>query len=393
MPRDLLPAAPFAFELHAVAEPLSPLAPLRAWALSPLAIVGALWVLAVLVSVVRTTATAVALHGVRRRAMPAARDLRTVMDQRASVAGIKSPALLVSDESSIPFAMGLLRPTIVLPRDLLPSLDPTGLGLVLAHELDHIRRGDVLASAVTTALKTALAYHPVAERLAREAVLAREIAVDTRVAQEAPRAYATLLVEIAAHAHFGEKPAPIAIDDTALARRIAIITEKVSPKPMSSAKLWISATAVILLGLAAPMVRAHPVSHAALAPTGLGPPSGPFGFGGGASDLPRGLGVEPPPAPIVAEHASEIQSCYGDALRSQAGLDIDSTLSLVVDAAGRIESATISIPDAPRLEECLERAAVRWRMPPPPPLLPGMREPPSEATLLVRIRLTPGPGQ
>lgn len=123
------------------------------------------------------------------------------------------------------------------------AVKPAQLELVVDHELEHLRRGDVTRNALVTFLKGLLGGHPSASCLARDAALAREIAVDARVARRDQRAYASLLVEIAAHAHFGEKPAPVAIDDTALARRIALITEPREPHVLSLTGLWLATAA------------------------------------------------------------------------------------------------------------------------------------------------------
>jgi beta-lactamase regulating signal transducer with metallopeptidase domain len=384
----VLPRAPFSFELRGTVEPATPSTPPHGLSVPPLAIVGAAWMLAVALGAGRASMSALALRRLRARASPAPEEAREMLDRRARAMTIEPPALLVSGESSIPFTMGIAAPAIVMPVELLGALDGRGLGLVLAHELEHVRRGDARTSAILTLLRTALAYHPVAERLVREATLAREIAVDARVAPEGPREYATLLVEIAAHAHFGEKPAPVAIDDTALARRIAVITETVSPEPVSSVRLWVAALAAGGIAVAAPRAHGQPTPVTAADSTANPPFGGSLGLGLGQPKVGDGA----PEPPVLAEHGAEIRTCYSEELSRQPDLRVDETLILTVTPDGRVEGASITLPDAPRLRECLLQAASSWRLPPAPPQLPGMPPPPRGGTLPVRLRLSPPAG-
>ncbi|CAN0447700.1 unnamed protein product, partial [Hapterophycus canaliculatus] len=57
---------------------------------------------------------------------------------------MKLPRILVSNNSEAPFATGVFRPAIVVPRTMIDDLEPDQLDIVLAHELVHIRRRDLL---------------------------------------------------------------------------------------------------------------------------------------------------------------------------------------------------------------------------------------------------------
>ena len=78
-------------------------------------------------------------------------------------------------------AVGLLRPTVLLPAALLTKLTPGQLEAVLVHELVHLRRFDYAVNLVQTVLDAALFYHPVAGWLSRRVRHEREAACMFRV--------------------------------------------------------------------------------------------------------------------------------------------------------------------------------------------------------------------
>ncbi|QDT90296.1 M56 family metallopeptidase [Gimesia algae] len=72
----------------------------------------------------------------------------------------KIPALRISDETDAPFAIGVFRPSILFPRLLVESLHPDQRTIVLAHELAHIRRRDLLMGWFETVLSLVWWFHP-----------------------------------------------------------------------------------------------------------------------------------------------------------------------------------------------------------------------------------------
>jgi hypothetical protein len=239
-----------------------------------------------------------------------------------------------------------------------------------------VRRGDVRAATLVTLLKIALGAHPTAEKIAREAVLAREIAVDAHVSREGAHAYATLLVEIAAHAHFGEKPAATAIDDTALARRIALLAEPRGARPLSLLPVAFGAIAMALLAsLAGTLVSWQPAPPRFFA---AGAPGSAFAArvpGPGTARLARGqhgpgiavralgrgphsLRDAPPPSPelpLVLMQAPELRECYARAADKEPTLSVHAILALSADRSGAV-SASAMVPEAPSLASCLKSA-------------------------------------
>ncbi|MFO0851868.1 MAG: M56 family metallopeptidase [Gemmataceae bacterium] len=72
-------------------------------------------------------------------AAPAPPRVRAALDE---VADGRRPRVLASDQVGSPVCFGLLRPVIVLPWELARTASAAELRWVLAHELDHLARGD-----------------------------------------------------------------------------------------------------------------------------------------------------------------------------------------------------------------------------------------------------------
>lgn len=71
--------------------------------------------------------------------------LQKAADGLAASFGIRSPRVLVTGDSSLaPFTGGIKNPFIVIPRPVLSALSEEELTVLLAHEMAHIRRRDLL---------------------------------------------------------------------------------------------------------------------------------------------------------------------------------------------------------------------------------------------------------
>ncbi len=71
------------------------------------------------------------------------------------------PKLLISLEKTGPYSFGVLRPTIVLPAICTGQLTTQAVRIVMAHELVHHRRGDLIVNAVQLAIAMVWWFHPV----------------------------------------------------------------------------------------------------------------------------------------------------------------------------------------------------------------------------------------
>ncbi|WP_342376753.1 peptidase M56 [Myxococcus stipitatus] len=109
----------------------------------------------------------------------------------------RAPALLVSDAVTSPLATGLWSPVVVLPAKAVRLMPVEGLRMALAHEVAHLKRGDLWLGWVPALAEALLFFHPLARRAAREYALAREEACDAealRLTGAEPADYGELLL-------------------------------------------------------------------------------------------------------------------------------------------------------------------------------------------------------
>jgi beta-lactamase regulating signal transducer with metallopeptidase domain len=231
----------------------------RLGAFSPLALAAMAWIAMVAIGLLRSAVQLVRLQRICARAVPAPADIVARIEPLARAVGIRCPPVLVSSDCSIPFAAGVLRPVVVLPRGVIDSFAPDALELVALHELTHIARGDLRAGALVDLARLLLTPHPSARRLALDACLAREQAVDACVAAEAPVAYARVLVDVAHHARFGERMRrAVCMHDSDLARRIDAMGDERPRQRASLAPLIATTLAIAGSTFAAPRIQVGP---------------------------------------------------------------------------------------------------------------------------------------
>jgi len=108
-------------------------------------------------------------------------------------------ALCLSDEVSVPTAVGLFRPAVLLPSWALNDLSADDLNSVLVHELAHLRRRDDWTNLLQKLVRAVFFFHPAVWWIEKRLSLEREMACDEHVLAtvESPRAYAECLVSLA----------------------------------------------------------------------------------------------------------------------------------------------------------------------------------------------------
>ena len=112
-----------------------------------------------------------------------------------------APSISESPAVSSPVLVGIFRPQIILPRGLADSVSLSRLELMLAHELAHLRRKDLLWLWLFTLGETLFFFHPLVWLARREWTLATEAACDEmaiRLTRQTPRDYGEMLVDIVA---------------------------------------------------------------------------------------------------------------------------------------------------------------------------------------------------
>ena len=108
-------------------------------------------------------------------------------------------ALCVSDRVSVPTAVGLFRPAVVLPQWAISELSADDLNSVLVHELAHLRRCDDWTNLLQKLVRAVFFFHPAVWWIENRLSLEREMACDEHVLAntENPRAYAACLLSLA----------------------------------------------------------------------------------------------------------------------------------------------------------------------------------------------------
>lgn len=119
-------------------------------------------------------------------------DMRAHLAAAAECAGVPTARILVLDHVGAPHARGALRPTIVLPIQLLERLEMEELAAVLVHENAHLRRRDPLRRVLYRAALVSWWFYPLTWFVLRRLNRATEMACDETVIRAgfAPATYA-----------------------------------------------------------------------------------------------------------------------------------------------------------------------------------------------------------
>jgi hypothetical protein len=119
-----------------------------------------------------------------------------------------APAIVVSPEASVPFVYGVIRPTIVLPR----NLGDEERRDVLEHESTHLRQNDSRHAAFQSALAIIWWWNPIYWMLSAELRRVREERCDDAIlaaGASTPWRYSRSIVEVAAAASLAGVPMAI----------------------------------------------------------------------------------------------------------------------------------------------------------------------------------------
>lgn len=173
----------------------------------------------------------------------------TPIDIQAAAPVRSSPGLLE------PGVVGVLRPILLLPEDILKRLSPSQLEAVLAHELSHVRRRDNLSAAIHMVVEAVFWFHPFVWWIGARLVEERERACDEAVLclGGEPRDYADAIVSVCRL--YVESPLTCVsgISGAGLKKRIVrIMARHVGLRMSLGRKLLLGAAA--LLTLAVPVV-------------------------------------------------------------------------------------------------------------------------------------------
>jgi beta-lactamase regulating signal transducer with metallopeptidase domain len=171
--------------------------------LSPACVLLMLWLSGVAGAVLLAGREWLIVTRLRRSCLPIdCPDVRCATTELALVLGLRSdPELRAGPVVARPMLVGAFRPAILLPVEMLRDLQRTvAIRPVLAHELAHIRRRDLLWSGLAGLVRALFFFHPLVWLAHREVLLAREAACDAlalRASGLRPSEYGRILLDIA----------------------------------------------------------------------------------------------------------------------------------------------------------------------------------------------------
>lgn len=189
---------------------------------------------------------------VEREGQPVTGELADLALEVAREAGLKRmPRVVTSLISSGPFVTGLFRPAVVLPAWFAEDYSRHEARAALAHELTHVKRGDLWALQASEVFLALMWFNPLAY-VARQAFRTdQEAACDADVLRRghaSPHAYGSTLVKAVRM----QMPARIALTTSlplthALKERLKLMSY---PAP-DTRRRWIGFGAAVLLGTTA----------------------------------------------------------------------------------------------------------------------------------------------
>jgi RND family efflux transporter MFP subunit len=165
---------------------------------------------------------------------------------------LRPPRLLTGADVPGPLLVGIFRPAIVLPAQLLDGERET-IDLVLAHELAHVRRRDLWWTWLGAAVGVLFFFHPLVWVARREERAAEEMACDALaigVSRAAAGDYARALLAVAVHAF---APVPALAVGVVSSRRV-LEQRIIAMRHLAnwSRRRWtVVAAVVVILGLVA----------------------------------------------------------------------------------------------------------------------------------------------
>jgi beta-lactamase regulating signal transducer with metallopeptidase domain len=127
-------------------------------------------------------------------------NLLAMLGRQARRLGIKTaPAIACCARISVPVVVGIVTPLVLLPASLATGLTASQLESLLAHELAHIRRYDLVVNLLQRLIEVVLFFHPAVWYISRGVSREREEACDDLVLSAGwPRVqYADALVRMA----------------------------------------------------------------------------------------------------------------------------------------------------------------------------------------------------
>ena len=159
------------------------------------------WLCGCLVMMVRWTRPWLRARRMVNNAMPALDGPELLALRSAeSNAGIRrSIPIAITSRAVEPGIFGVIRPVLLWPAGLSERLNAAQIQAIVAHELEHVRRGDNLWSAFHSLVEVLFWFHPAVHWMRSKMSEERERACDESVLlQSAPQQYAESILKVCA---------------------------------------------------------------------------------------------------------------------------------------------------------------------------------------------------
>jgi len=220
------------------------------------------WIIGVATVLARVIADVRWVRRVRRHARPFSRGEAIVAEMPGS-SSLRSTRILLDETAAGPITCGVFRPSIVLPGEA-REWDPEELRRAVVHELEHVRRADVLMFCVARIVCALYWFHPLVWISWRRLRLEAERACDDAVLRGVePVEYADQLVMLAERLVSRRiESVPAMADRTDLAVRISAVLDPQQRRGRAGIKVvsFVSMLAFLLV-TAVSSLRAVPQSQ------------------------------------------------------------------------------------------------------------------------------------
>jgi bla regulator protein BlaR1 len=164
---------------------------------------------------------------------------------------LTAPARITS--SDLPTGVfGILRPVVILPREVMHSLSPAQLRAVLAHEICHIRRHDNLTAAIHHCVQILFWFYPPVWWIGANLLREREAACDEEVVDEGheQEVYAESILSACRLGVMARLSTVAASTGGDLNQRLSSIMSEERAKPITNERFTLLFAAATLLGCA-----------------------------------------------------------------------------------------------------------------------------------------------
>ena len=223
---------------------------------------GWLWLLGVLFMSVRLIGGFWYISRLKTTSLPPPNDSwQRFSDQISAELRVRSVVFIrVSQKISQPMTIGVFRPLILLPVEVMTGLTEADLKMILAHELAHIKRYDYLINLIQHLLEITFFFHPVVWLISRDMRRTREACCDDMAVSVTGDAisYAQTLTRLQRQFVSRSTLLPmtyLASPGTLRLRVERLFATRTSPSP------WLSIPLIVLAGV---LLVFHPWDHPAL---------------------------------------------------------------------------------------------------------------------------------